>query len=151
MLDCLRKQVTRYFLEFQRINTVALPRSFLRILSVSVEVLFNFDHKQWRVRGSRSTTPSLIALRNYNKISNGRWRIIIMKSKTYIRCFKSLTYIFLLNICTFLLCCFTYSGTGKAVFVNVLVKKATCKIYDFEYVTYTHTRFVRACNVYTVI
>ena len=30
----------------------ASSRSFLRILKISIGGLFNFDHKQWRVRGS---------------------------------------------------------------------------------------------------
>ena len=44
----LRKQVTTYLLEFQRIDTFHYIE--LLILNVSVESLFNFDHEQWRVK-----------------------------------------------------------------------------------------------------
>ena len=42
-----------------------------------------------------------------------------------------------------------YSGIWKVVFINVRVRKLSstpiCTIYDFEYVTYARTRFVKAC------
>ena len=44
--------------------------------------------------------------------------------------------------------CFTYSENWKIVFVSVVVKKwsstAICKNFDFEYVTYACTQFVKA-------
>ena len=53
------------------------------------------------------------------------------------------------NTCTpNFLSCFTYSVNWKSVFVSVLIKEqwstAVCKIYDFEYVKYARTRFVKA-------
>ena len=75
-----------------------------------------------------------------------------MKWKTYIPCFKNLTYRWLLNMCTFsFLRWLKYSGNWKVLFVNVLVRKwsstTICKIYDFEYVTYASKRFVAAWHI----
>ena len=75
-----------------------------------------------------------------------------MKWKTYIPCFKNLTYRWLLNMCTFsFLRLLKYSGNWKVLFVNILVRKwssrAICKIYGFEYVTYARTRFVTAWDI----
>ena len=52
------------------------------------------------------------------------------------------------SLCLKILSC--TQETKKHVFVNVCIKKqsgtAVCKIYD-EYVTYTPTQFVKACQV----
>ena len=49
--------------------------------------------------------------------------------------------------------CFTYLGNRKGVFMSEPVKKwssmAIFKIYNFEYVTYTHTGFVKACIMHS--
>ena len=43
--------------------------------------------------------------------------------------------------------CFMHSRNLKSAFLNVLVKKSSTTIYDFNYVTYTPTQSFKACVI----
>ena len=143
-----RKQVTTYLLEFQRINT--LPTLHQGVHSQRFRRR-SFQFRSWALedKGKPLSNSIIIIFRNYNKISNIKQRILNMKWKTYIHCFKNLTYRLLLNMCTFnflrlfhvlweLKSCVRERTCLENNKVTVI-----CKIYDFEYVTYNVRDFSR--------